>query len=641
MTSKKQYLNDATGLKAYKEESFEALLNETPLASMDLVGTVVKGIIVNIIGDSVIVDVGLKSEGRIPLKEFSYGDQIPELKKLDEVDVYVERMEDRDGMICLSREKASREAAWIDLEKAYKAGNPVPGVIFGRVKGGFTVDLKGAIAFLPGSQLDIRPLKDISPLMHIEQPFMILKMDRSRGNIVVSRRAILEETRSGSRDEILSKVEEGVTLDGVVKNITDYGAFVDLGGIDGLLHITDMSWSRLNHPSELIQVGQTIQVQVIRYNRDTGRISLGMKQLEKDPWAGVSSHFKVGDKVTGKVTNVTDYGAFIEIQPGVEGLIHISEMSWTKKNVHPSKLLSTNQQVEAAILEIDPAKRRIALGLKQCSDNPWETVVQKFPVGSEFEGAIRNVTEFGLFISVTNDLDGMVHMSDLSWDQDPDAAIKAYKVGQVVKVKVLEVDADKERIALGIKQLINDPFISAVETIKKGDIVTCEISKITDGGLEVHVGDVQGFIRKSDLARERSEQRPERFAVGEKVDASVLTVDRKSRALSLSIKAREISEEKEAMAAYGSTDSGASLGDILGAALDKAKENAEKKAVSGAEATSKKKTAAKTKTTSKEKTEKTVASTDKEMTEESSEKPKRKTAASKTSKKKTEEVSEE
>ncbi len=552
-------------------ESFEALLNETPLASMDLVGTVIKGVVVNVIGDSAIIDVGLKSEGRVPLKEFAYGDKAPEIKKFDEIDVYIERMEDKDGMIGLSHEKARREAAWIDLEKLHKAEDQVPGTIFGRVKGGFTVDLKGAVAFLPGSQLDVRPIKDVTSLMNIEQPFMILKMDRSRGNIVVSRRAILEESRAGLRDEVLGKVAEGVQMEGVVKNITDYGAFVDLGGVDGLLHITDMSWTRLGHPSEMIQVGQTINVQVIRYNRDTGRISLGMKQLESDPWQSAIEKLNVGDKVSGKVTNITDYGAFVEIQPGVEGLIHVSEMSWTKKNVHPAKILSTSQEIEASVLEIDTAKRRIALGLKQCSESPWAKVVDDFAPGAEIDGTVRNITEFGLFVAVNDDLDGMVHMSDLSWEKSADEAIKDYKVGEAIKVKVLEIDAEKERISLGVKQLVADPFSEAVDGIKKGSVVTCEITKILDAGLDVSVGDAKGFIRKADLARDRSEQRPDRFAIGEKVDARVMNIDKKTRAISLSIKAREAAEEKEAMAAYGSADSGASLGDILGAALDKAK----------------------------------------------------------------------
>lgn len=558
------------------KESFADLLNEAPITKVDMIGKVLKGTIIDIVGDSAIVDVGLKSEGRVPLKEF--GAQAKTLKKLDEVDVYVERMEDRDGLIMLSHEKARREASWKELEKAHEANQPVNGTIFGRVKGGFTVDISGAVAFLPGSQLDVRPIKDINALMNIEQPFMILKMDRSRGNIVVSRRSIMEESRTEARDELMSKIQEGTVVDGIVKNITDYGAFIDLGGVDGLLHITDMSWKRLNHPSEMINLGETIKVQVIRYNKETGRISLGIKQLESDPWDGIQARLTVGSKVMGQITNLTDYGAFVEIEPGVEGLIHVSEMSWTKKSVHPTKLLTLGQAIEAVILEIDMSKRRIALGMKQTMENPWQSLTKTHPSGTIFEGQIRNVTEFGLFVSVANDLDGMVHMSDLSWDTAPEVAIKNYKVGDTIQVKVLEVDADKERIALGIKQLKEDTFSKSASSLNKGDTTTCEIVRITDGGLEVQTSTgLGGFIKKADLARDRAEQRPDRFAVGEKVDAKVLSIDQKSRSVSLSIKAREIAEEREVMAAYGSTDSGASLGDILGAALDKAKSSDDKK----------------------------------------------------------------
>jgi small subunit ribosomal protein S1 len=605
-------------------ESFAALLEESPALQMDLIGTVLKGTVIDIVGDCAIVDVGLKSEGRVPLKEF--GAMADKLKKYDEVDVYVERMEDRDGMIALSHEKARREAVWKELEESHTKNVQVLGTIFGRVKGGFTVDLNGAVAFLPGSQLDVRPIKDVGPLMHLEQPFMILKMDRTRGNIVVSRRAVLEESRTEARGELLSKIEEGSIMDGVVKNVTDYGAFIDLGGIDGLLHITDMSWRRLNHPTEMIALGQNIKVQIIRYNRDTGRISLGMKQLEKDPWDGISDRITVGNKVKGHITNITDYGAFVEIEPGVEGLIHVSEMSWTKKNVHPGKMVSTSQEVEAVILEIDPSKRRIALGMKQTISNPWQQAAANHPVGSVFEGKIRNVTEFGLFVAITEDLDGMVHMSDISWSETPEQAIKAFNVNDTVKVKVLEVDPDKERIALGIKQLSEDPYAESVATLKKNDVVTCEITAITEGGLEVKVaGELSGFIRKADLAKERHEQRTDRFAVGEKVDAKVLSVDKKTRKVSLSVKAREIAEEKEAMAAYGSTDSGASLGDILGAALDKAKQKSESKPAK-AEPAAKKKPAAK----------KAAAEDADDAAEESAdEKPAKKAAAKKPAAKKT------
>ncbi len=557
-------------------ENFAALLESTPAGSMDLVGSVVKGFVVALDGDSAIVDVGLKSEGRVSLTEFSIANRPATIKPGDTVDVYIERMENRDGLIVLSHEKAKREAAWLDLEQSFKANQPVKGIIFGRVKGGFTVDLGGAVAFLPGSQLDIRPIKDPTPLMNLEQPFVILKMDRSRGNIVVSRRAIMEESRSEARSELLSTIEEGKILEGVVKNVTDYGAFIDLGGVDGLLHVTDISWKRINHPSEVLHLGQAIKVQVIRYNRDTNRISLGMKQLESDPWGGIEARYPVGNKVRGKITNITDYGAFVELEEGIEGLVHVSEMSWTKKNIHPGKMVSSSQDVEVMVLEVDPQKRRIALGMKQCNENPWKVVAEQYPAGTEFEGEVRNITEFGLFVAVSNELDGMVHMSDLSWEMPAEEAIKTFKRGEKVKVKVLEVDPEKERIALGIKQLQSDPFAAGLSEIKKGDIVTCEVTAITDGGLEVRVGTaaLPGFIKKADLAKERADQRPERFAVGEKVDAKVMSIERSTRRVNLSIKGREVQEEKEAVAAYGSTDSGASLGNILGAAFNKVKDQA-------------------------------------------------------------------
>lgn len=554
-------------------EDFAKLLEDTPEGSADIIGKVIKGSVIGINKDSALIDVGLKSEGRVPLKEFTTVGRERAVKIGDRVEVYVEKMEDRDGLIVLSHEKARREASWQELERAYKTNKNVNGIIFSRVKGGFTVDLNGAVAFLPGSQLDIRPIKDVGPLMGIEQPFQILKMDRPRGNIVVSRRSVLEESRTEARSELLSNIEEGKVLAGVVKNITDYGAFIDLGGVDGLLHVTDISWRRINHPSEILQVGQNVNVQIIRYNRDTHRISLGMKQLESDPWQEVESRFAVGTKLRGIVTNIADYGAFVELESGIEGLIHVSEMSWTKKNVHPGKIVSHSQEIDVMILEVDPIKRRIALGIKQCTENPWSKVANERPIDSEFEGEVRNITEFGLFVAVSDELDGMVHMSDLSWTDSPEEAIRKYNRGDKIRVKVLEVDPDKERISLGVKQLSPDPYASGLSEIKKGDIVTCEITSITDQGLEVSVNEgIPGFIRKVELAKERSEQRTDRFAVGEKVDAKVINIDRTMRKLSLSIKGREIHEEKEAMAAYGSTDSGASLGDILGAAFDKVKE---------------------------------------------------------------------
>jgi small subunit ribosomal protein S1 len=551
-------------------ENFADLLAESFDESITIEGSVVRGIVVAVDKEAVIIDVGLKSEGRVPIKEFTPPGQQPSIAVGDEVEVYIERMEDRNGQAMLSREKARREEAWAALETAHEKQERVTGVIFGKVKGGFTVDLDGATAFLPGSQVDIRPVRDLGPLMGTPQPFQILKIDRKRGNIVVSRRAVLEESRAEARSELVSNLQEGQVLSGVVKNITDYGAFVDLGGVDGLLHVTDIAWRRINHPSEALQVGETVEVQVIRFNTETQRISLGMKQLQSDPWEAAQANFQIGTKVTGRVTNITDYGAFVELSDGVEGLVHVSEMSWTKKNVHPGKIVSTSQEVEVMVLDIDSVKRRISLGLKQCNPNPWESFKDTYAAGNEIEGEVRNITEFGLFIGLNEEIDGLVHLSDISWDVAGDEAIQSYKKGDMVKAKVLEVDVEKERISLGIKQLTEDQVGESLSNMKKGDIVTCSITAVTDGGLEVEVGEgVSGFIRRSDLSRDRGEQRPDRFAVGEKVDAQITMVDASARKLNLSVKAREMAEEKQAMAEFGSSDSGASLGDILGAALAK------------------------------------------------------------------------
>ena len=549
-------------------EDFAALLEESLGENRSLERTVVTGTVIAIENDTALIDVGLKSEGRVSLKEFAPPGQPAEISVGDQVEVFVERFEDSNGEAVLSREKARREEAWEILEKAFENTERVSGSIFGRVKGGFTVDLSGAVAFLPGSQVDIRPVRDVTPLMGTPQPFMILKMDRSRGNIVVSRRAVLEETRAAERTELVANLQEGQVLQGVVKNITDYGAFVDLGGVDGLLHVTDISWRRINHPSESLQVGQTVQVQVIRFNPETQRISLGMKQLEADPWDAVEAKYPVSSRFTGRVTNITDYGAFVELEAGIEGLVHVSEMSWTKKNVHPGKIVSTSQEVEVVVLDVDPNKRRISLGLKQTMENPWDQFAETFKVGNEVEGEIRNITEFGLFVGLPGDIDGMVHLSDIAWDQSGEEALQGFEKGATIKVKVLDVDVEKERISLGIKQLGEDPFSSASGSVKKGDVITCTVSVVNDGGIEVTTsGNLSAFIRRSDLSRDRSEQRPDRFAVGEKVDAKITNFDRANRRITLSIKAKEIDEEKQAMQQYGSSDSGASLGDILGAAL--------------------------------------------------------------------------
>jgi len=550
------------------KESFADLLEESFGAQSSILGTVVKGTVISVDNDMALIDVGLKAEGRVALKEFGAPGEPANLQPGNTVEVFVERLEDRNGEAVLSRERAKREEAWTKLEESYAAAERVTGSIFGRVKGGFTVDLGGAVAFLPGSQVDIRPVRDVTPLMNTPQPFQILKMDRSRGNIVVSRRAVLEETRAEQRSELIENLKEGMVLEGVVKNITDYGAFVDLGGVDGLLHVTDISWKRINHPSEVLTFGETVKVQVIRFNAETQRISLGMKQLEADPWEGVEAKYPLGAKFVGTVTNITDYGAFVELEPGIEGLVHVSEMSWTKKNVHPGKIISTSQEVEVMVLDIDPAKRRISLGIKQCLSNPWEDFAAQHPTGTEIEGEIKNITEFGLFVGLPGEIDGMVHMSDISWEKSPEEALGDFNKGDMVKAKVLDIDTDKERISLGIKQLGSDPFADAMGEVKKGAVVTCVVTKVVDNGIEVLVNDaIPGFIRKADLSRDRSEQRPDRFAQGEKVDAKVTAIDKSSRKLTLSIKAFEQAEEKEAMENFGSSDSGASLGDILGAAL--------------------------------------------------------------------------
>ena len=563
----------ATSLANAGEEDFAALLDATLGPDTGFAGSVVTGRVLRIDGDFAVLDVGLKSEGRVPLKEFAAPGQKAEVKSGDVYELFVERYEDRDGSIVLSREKARREEAWTTLEKSHQAGVRVNGVIFGRVKGGFTVDLGGAVAFLPGSQVDIRPVRDVMPLMGNAQPFQILKMDRARGNIVVSRRAVLEETRAEQRSELIQGLKEGMILDGVVKNITDYGAFVDLGGVDGLLHVTDIAWRRINHPSEALTIGMPVKVQVIRFNQDTQRISLGMKQLMSDPWDGVALKYPVGAKFSGRVTNITDYGAFVELEAGVEGLVHVSEMSWTKKNAHPGKIVATSEQVDVIILDVDEPKRRISLGLKQAQGNPWELFVEAHPVGSTIEGEIRNITEFGLFIGVGAEIDGMVHMSDISWEEAGEAAMQSYSKGQMVQAKVLDVDVEKERISLGIKQLQADPAAEVLDRVRKGDVVTCVVTKVEQNGIEVKVDEVlTGFIRRAELARDRGDQRPDKFAIGEKVDAKVTAVDRAARRLTLTVKGKEVEEEREAMREYGSADSGASLGDILGAAIRRRRE---------------------------------------------------------------------
>ncbi len=551
-------------------DDFAEMLEASLVGRQDFEETVVKGKITAIEKDVAVIDVGLKTEGRVALKEFSQPGKPANLQVGDTVEVFVERVENANGEAVISREKARREEAWDRLERTFEKNERVDGEIFNRVKGGFTVDLGGAVAFLPGSQVDIRPVRDAGPLMNIPQPFRILKMDKRRGNIVVSRRAILEEDRAEQRQEVVKELNEGDEREGIVKNITEYGAFVELApGVDGLLHVTDMSWSRVNHPSEVLGVNDNIRVKIIKINPETHRISLGIKQLSPDPWEGVAAKYPIGAKFSGKVTNITDYGAFVELEDGIEGLVHVSEMSWVKKNVHPGKIVSTSQEVEVMVLEVDETKRRISLGLKQCADNPWERFAEEHPIGSMIEGEIKNITEFGLFVGLNEEMDGMVHLSDLDWNRSGEEAIKDYHKGQVVQAKVLDVDPEKERISLGVKQVGSDPMDS-IGDIGRGSDVTCTVTAIESGGIEVQIGGSDGpkaFIRKSDLSKDRSEQRPERFAIGDKIDARVTTIDSKTRRINVSIKAREVAEEKEAVEQYGSADSGASLGDILGAAL--------------------------------------------------------------------------
>ena len=564
----------ATSLANAGVEDFAALLDATLGPDTGFAGSVVTGRVIRVDGDFAVVDVGLKSEGRVPLKEFAAPGQKPEVKSGDVYELFVERYEDRDGSIVLSREKARREEAWTTLEKSHQAGIRVNGVIFGRVKGGFTVDLGGAVAFLPGSQVDIRPVRDVMPLMGQAQPFQILKMDRARGNIVVSRRAVLEETRAEQRSELIQGLKEGMILDGVVKNITDYGAFVDLGGVDGLLHVTDIAWRRINHPSEALTIGMPVKVQVIRFNQDTQRISLGMKQLMSDPWDGVALKYPVGAKFSGRVTNITDYGAFVELEAGVEGLVHVSEMSWTKKNVHPGKIVSTSEQVDVIILDVDEPKRRISLGMKQCRANPWQEFAQDTKRGDRVKGPIKSITDFGVFVGLAAGIDGLVHLSDLSWNETGEAAVRNFKKGQEVEALVLAVDVERERISLGIKQLDADPFTTFAAINDKGQVVTGKVKTVDAKGAEIDLGeDIIGYLRVSEISRDRIEDARSVLKEGDEVTAVVVNIDRKTRNIQLSIKAKDAADQADAMQNLSQQASRenagtTSLGALLRAKLD-------------------------------------------------------------------------
>ncbi len=549
---------------------FASLLDEFMDTATSFEGKVVKGTVVSIEKDVVLIDVGLKSEGNVSLRELQ--DFISGAVSVGQViDIYVEKLEDRNGEVVLSIEKSRREACWSELEKAFNENSNVVGVIHSRVKGGYAVKIEGVPAFLPGSQVDIRPVRDANLLIGMEQPFKVLKIDRPRNNIVVSRRAVLEEARAEAKGKLISELSEGQIINGMVKSVTDYGAFIDLGGVDGLLHVTDISWKRVHHPSDLLKPGQNIDVMVLRFNKDIGRISLGMKQLEPDPWAGIDQRYKVGTKIKGKVSSIVDYGVFVTLEDTIEGLIHTSEMSWTKKNIHPSKLLCIADEVEAMILEVDGSKKKLSLGLKQCLPNPWKEVIEKHPVGSVFSGPIKNITEFGIFVGVTDELDGMVHMNDVSWQKAPDEAIKDYAVGQSVEVMVRGIDPDNERIRLGIKQLQEDKVGTSISQLERDRIVPAKIMRVSDRGLDVMIHDeIPSFIKRADLAKERSDQRIERFNVGDVIEAKVVRVDKAGRKVELSIRAIEIDEHKKMMSEYGSSDqvSGTgSLGDILGEAM--------------------------------------------------------------------------
>lgn len=551
------------------EENFSELLEKSLSDFKYKEGQVIKGTVLSITNDTVVVDVGLKSEGRIPIKEFHSPGEEHTVKIGEKYDVYLEKLENKEGEALLSRERARKEESWSNLEKMQDSKQQVTGVITGRVKGGYAVDIEGALAFLPGSQVDLKPIKDISPLLNKPQPMVILKMDKLRGNIVVSRRALLEESRKADRSKLLSDISEGDKLKGVIKNITDYGVFVDLGGLDGLIHVTDLSWERVNHPSEKFDVGQEIEVIVTKYDKDSNRISLGLKQLTEDPWKNVEESYKVGGKIKSKISSLADYGAFVEIEKGVEGLIHSSEMSWVNKNINPSSFLNVGDEVEVMILEIDNSKRRISLGLKQCSKNPWKIFAETNKKGDLLEGKIKNITDFGLFVELTEDLDGLIHLSDISWNDSGEEAIKKFKLNDLVKFKILEIDLEKERVSLGIKQLTKD---SSKTDKSFGKIVTGVITEIDNDKIQVLFDeDKKGLIKKSNLAKVKSEQNTDRFAVKEKIDAKVVKKANKDGFYELSVKDLEIQEEKEALKEYGSSSSGASIGEIIGAALEEDK----------------------------------------------------------------------
>ena len=530
-------------------ESFAQLFEESLKTIETRPGSIVRGVVVAIDKDVVLVDAGLKSESAIPAEQFKNAQGELEIQVGDEVDVALDAVEDGFGETLLSREKAKRHEAWITLEKAYEEAETVVGVINGKVKGGFTVELNGIRAFLPGSLVDVRPVRDTLHLEGKELEFKVIKLDQKRNNVVVSRRAVIESENSAERDQLLENLQEGMEVKGIVKNLTDYGAFVDLGGVDGLLHITDMAWKRVKHPSEIVNVGDEITVKVLKFDRERTRVSLGLKQLGEDPWVAIAKRYPEGTKLTGRVTNLTDYGCFVEIEEGVEGLVHVSEMDWTNKNIHPSKVVNVGDVLEVMVLDIDEERRRISLGLKQCKNNPWQQFAETHNKGDRVEGKIKSITDFGIFIGLDGGIDGLVHLSDISWNVAGEEAVREYKKGDEIAAVVLQVDAERERISLGVKQLAEDPFNNWVALNKKGAIVNGKVTAVDAKGATVELADgVEGYLRASEASRDRVEDATLVLNVGDDVEAKFTGVDRKNRAISLSVRAKDEADEKDAIA---------------------------------------------------------------------------------------------
>src|SRR6266478_1148952 len=553
-------------------ESFAALFEESLNRKEMRIGEVITAEVVSVDENFVVVNAGLKSESIIAVDEFRNDAGQVEVKPGDFVSVSIEALEDGYGATRLSRDKAKRMAAWLELEKALETGEKVQGVITGKVKGGLTVMTRGIRAFLPGSLVDLRPVKDTTPYEGKEMEFKVIKLDRKRNNVVVSRRAVLEETAGAERQNLLASLQEGATVKGIVKNITDYGAFVDLGGIDGLLHITDLAWRRVKHPSEVLNVGDEVTAKVLKFDQEKNRVSLGMKQLGEDPWVGLSRRYPPGTRLFGKVTNITDYGAFVEIEQGIEGLVHVSEMDWTNKNIHPTKVVQLGDEVEVMILEIDEERRRISLGMKQCMPNPWEEFSINHKKGDKVKGLIKSITDFGVFIGLAGGIDGLVHLSDLSWTLPGEAAVREYKKGQEVEAVVLAIDVERERISLGIKQLDGDPFSNYVATHDKGSVVTGTVKSLDGKGAVIALdGDVEGYLRASEVARDRVEDIRSHLKEGDSVSAMIINIDRKNRSINLSIKAKDHADESDAMKLISTENSGASAGTTNLGALLKAK----------------------------------------------------------------------